>query len=246
MRTLIVGFAWTSPLILVLLWPHAPAAGITIMVVSHALLLYATLRPNVQWLGPVVTHFETTEREVWLTIDDGPAADTTAILELLAARGVRATFFVKGALAQQEPGLVAAIRREGHGVENHSHTHPSAFFWCLPPADLGAEIDRCSEVIGKSRRFRAPVGMKNPAVHPILAARGMRLIGWSVRGFDTLTIDPGRVASRIVPRVVPGGIVVMHQGRTQSVQCIGRVVDELLRSGYSFVVPEDERLKTKR
>ncbi len=246
MRTLIIGFAWVSPLILIIAWPHALAAGLLLMACSHALLLYPTLRPNVQWLGPVITHFHTANREVWLTIDDGPTDDTPAILELLAAHGVKATFFVKGVLADARPDLIAAIEKEGHGVGNHSHTHPSASFWCLPPADIAAQIDRCNAVLGAVRYFRAPVGMKNPAVHPALLRRGMRLIGWSIRGFDTVTNDAQRVAARIIPHVEPGAIIVMHQGRPHSVACISRVVDELLQAGYACVIPSDERLKTNR
>ncbi|HEX9458967.1 MAG TPA: polysaccharide deacetylase family protein, partial [Thermoanaerobaculia bacterium] len=92
----------------------------------------------------------------------------------------------------------------------------------------------------------APVGMKNPFVHPILARRGLMLIGWSVRGFDSFGDDVERVVRRIVPRTGAGSIVVMHQGRHFSVACIRRVVDELQGRGYSFVVPAVGRLKTKR
>ena len=88
--------------------------------------------------------------------------------------------------------------------------------------------------------------MKNPFVHPILARRGMTLVGWSVRGFDSFGDDVERVVRRIVPRVGSGSIIVMHQGRDFSVACISRVIDELQARGYSFVIPEFERLKTNR
>ena len=74
----------------------------------------------------------------------------------------------------------------------------------------------------------------------------MVLAGWSVRGFDSFGADVERVVRRIVPRVRPGSIIVMHQGRHFSVACITIVVDALLAKGYSFVLPADERLKTKR
>ena len=83
-------------------------------------------------------------------------------------------------------------------------------------------------------------------VHPALTRRGLKLIGWSVRGFDTVGDDIERVVRRIVPRVFPGAIVVLHQGRAISARCIARVVGELRARGYSFVIPEDARLKTKR
>jgi len=246
MRGLIIGFAVTAPLLLIMLWPHAPLAGIGILALSHALLLYPTLRPNVQWLGPVVTAFEPNDKEIWLTIDDGPTEDTRDILEVLEARGAKATFFVKGTLARARPDLIRAILDRGHTVGNHSDTHPSAAFWCLLPAALAAEIDGCAAAIPPTLWFRAPVGMKNPGVHPALRRRGMRLIGWSVRGFDTIGDDVGRVVRRIAPRVFPGAIVVLHQGRPMSTSCVARVVDELRARGYSLVVPADERLKTKR
>jgi len=149
--------------ILLLLWPHAPLAGVAVLAISHALVLYPTLRPNVQWLGPVITRFAAEANDVWLTIDDGPTDDTPALLDLLAARGVQATFFVKGALVEQHPELVSAIVARGHEVANHSQTHPSGSFWCLPPAALANEIERCNRALlaatdQQPRLFRAPVG----------------------------------------------------------------------------------------
>jgi peptidoglycan/xylan/chitin deacetylase (PgdA/CDA1 family) len=213
--------------------------AVIVFVILPWLLLYGTLVPNAQLLGPVITCFEPQGNELWLTIDDGPTDDTLAVLDAL---DVKATFFVKGTLARAHPELIRAILERGHTIANHSDTHPSGTFWCLPPRAIAREIDGGVT----SRWFRAPVGMKNPFVHPALRRRGMRLIGWSVRGFDTVGDDIERVVHRIVPRVFPGAIVVMHQGRAISARCIARVVGELRARGYSFVIPDDVRLKTKR
>jgi len=228
-------------------WPIA----IGVMALSHALVLWPTLRPNSQWLGPVITRFASSSKEVWLTIDDGPTGDTPALLEALDARNVNATFFVKGSLCAEHPELVRMMLARGHAIANHSQTHPSGAFWCLPPSAIGRQIDQCNAALttitGETPRlFRAPVGIKNPFVHPILSRRNMTLIGWSVRGFDAFGDDVERVVRRIVPRVRNGSIIVMHQGRGFSVACVSRVVDELQARGYSFVIPEFERLKTNR
>jgi peptidoglycan/xylan/chitin deacetylase (PgdA/CDA1 family) len=215
MRRFLLGFAAAAPFSLLYDWRF----GIAIVVLSHLLIVYVTLVPNCQWLGPVITSFDTQKKEVWLTIDDGPASDTNAIREMLARRNAAATFFEVGV--------------------NHSMTHPSATFWCLGPRRLAEEI-------GHSRWFRAPVGMKNPFVHPLLTRRGLTLIGWSVRGFDSFGDDVERVVRRIVPRVRAGSIIVMHQGRGFSVACVSRVIDELKARGYTFVIPSFERLKTNR
>jgi len=218
--------AWT---VLILAW-----------LLPHWLYLYPTLVPNSQLLGPVFTHFETREQELWLTIDDGPTADTPALLDLLDERGVRATFFVKGKLA--DAAMLQRIIDRGHTIGNHSYSHPSGTFWCLGPRAIEREIVQGVE----SKLFRAPVGMKNPFVHPVLAKRGMRLIGWAVRGFDATRSDVDGVVSRIVPRLEPGAIVVLHQGREWSLGCIERVIAEAQQRGYRFVIPDDGALKTKR
>jgi peptidoglycan/xylan/chitin deacetylase (PgdA/CDA1 family) len=251
MRRLILAFAFIAPVIfLVLVW-SAPWLSLGILALSHALVLYPTLRPNAQWLGPVFTSFDTAGREVWLTIDDGPAADTSALLDLLDSRGVRAGFFVKGVLAESSPELVREIARRGHAIGNHSQTHPSASFWCLPPTAVRREIERCSSVLQSllgttPTLFRAPVGMKNPFVHPVLRANGMRLIGWSCRAFDAVKNDVGGIVRSIESQLEPGSIVVLHQGRDWSLDAIEAVIASAQRKGYSFVVPDPGRLKTKR
>jgi peptidoglycan/xylan/chitin deacetylase (PgdA/CDA1 family) len=249
-RNLIVASAWLSPLVFLALLRTAPLTGLAIMAASHLLLVYATLRPNVQWLGPVITHFQTASKQVWLTIDDGPADDTPAVLEILARNGAKATFFVKGTLAASRPDLVRTIINAGHTVANHSHTHPSGTFWCLPRRAIAREIQSCNDTLrsiagAAPRWFRAPVGMKNPGVHPELAKRGMRLIGWSARGFDGVMSNTSRVIDRIAKDATPGGILVVHQGLPQSPAVIDGLLATLKSRGYEFVVPDDEQLTAR-
>ena len=251
MRRLIVAALVVAPVLAIVLLRWSPIAALGVLALSHALVLYPTLRPNVQWLGPVMTRFEPDGKEVWLTIDDGPTEDTPAVLDLFDAHGVRATFFVKGSLAEERPGLIAAMLKRGHTVGNHSHTHPSGTFWCLPPAKVERQIERCNETLARITGempvlFRAPVGMKNPAVHPTLQRLGMTLVGWSARAFDTRTNDPEVVVRRIMPDVDPGAIILLHQGRSASLEVLARVIEEIERAGYRFAVPTPGRLKTKR
>lgn len=245
---MILGFAIVAPFALILLWPYSPPAAVGVLALSHALLLYPMLRPNLQWLGPVVTRFTTPRPEVWLTIDDGPTEDTRAVLDLFERHGVRATFFVKGVLTERRPDLVQEIMRRGHSLANHSHTHPAGSFWCSLPGRVALEIDDCNRALSKAtgsapRWFRAPVGIKNPAVHPLLDRRGMRLIGWSARGFDTFVQDPDVVLTRLLPNVSPGAILMLHQGREHSLRILERVIIALKERGYSFVIPDDEQLR---
>src|SRR4051812_48038001 len=113
-RTALLAFAFVAPVLGFLLVPFDLALALAPMFFSHVLLLYATLSANCQWFGPVMRSFETTEQEVWLTIDDGPSPPhTTAILDLLDRFDARATFFVIGRNAEQYPHLITEILTRG-------------------------------------------------------------------------------------------------------------------------------------
>jgi peptidoglycan/xylan/chitin deacetylase (PgdA/CDA1 family) len=253
MRRLILTFAAIAPIVTIaLIVMGRPWSGIAVLALSNALILIPTLMPNVQWLGPVVTRFESTAKEAWLTIDDGPGGDMDALLAVLQRHDVRATFFVKGADAIAYPERVRMLLALGHTIGNHSQTHPSGSFWCLPPAGIRAQIDGCSDALrsvtgSAPQLFRAPVGMKNPFVHPVLRERGLTLVGWTVRGFDAVR-DRGaeEVASRVVRGLKPGAIVVTHQGRPWSAPTLDVVIAAVHRAGYRFVLPDAARLKTNR
>jgi peptidoglycan/xylan/chitin deacetylase (PgdA/CDA1 family) len=251
LRRVVLTGLFVAPLIAIAVWQWSAIGAIGVIALSHALLLYPTLRPNVQWLGPVITRFDTDGKEVWLTIDDGPTDDTPALLDLFDRRGAKATFFVKGTRAEEQPEMIREMIRRGHTVANHSWSHPSGTFWCLPPDRIAEQIERCNDVLQKITGttpllFRAPVGTKNPGVHPALRRLGMTLVGWSSRAFDTRTNDPEVVVKRIMPDITPGAIILLHQGRRTSVQMLDRVIEEAQRLGYRFVIPPLDRLKTNR
>ncbi len=216
--------------------------------VLHAALIYALTAPGCEWLGPVVTRFRTTAKEVWLTIDDGPiGAESERLADELARRGVRATFFVKGSNLDAHQEHAAKCEAVGHTLANHTQTHPSLHFWWLLPSKLRRELDGCDAALARAgvtvrRWFRSPVGLKHPLLHRELAARGLRLIAWNVRGRDGVTDDPEAVTRRVLRQVRPGAIVVLHEGRPRSVEGVLRVITALQQLGYSFVIPTDEQL----
>jgi len=221
-------------------WVHFVAWGFIALFGINAIAKLITepialLVPNNEWLGPVVSRFDTKEKQVWLTIDDGPTDDTLALLDLLDGRDVRATFFVKGKLAK--PDLISAIVTRGHTIGNHTQNHPSATFWYSSRTTTAREIDDCAAKIPRTPLFRAPVGHKNRHLHAILAARGMKLIGFSARAYDAVVRDPRKIANTIAKRLEPGAIVVLHQGRPWSLDAIAQTIDAIRERGYSFVIP---------
>jgi peptidoglycan/xylan/chitin deacetylase (PgdA/CDA1 family) len=227
-------------------------AAIVLLFSSHAPILYATLSPYSQWWGRVVRRFETSEREVWITIDDGPSEHSVAMGELLAEKAARATFFVVGQKVARNVEKVRDLKALGHEIGNHSRSHPSGTFWCLPPHLVKREILKCSRVIegtiaAKPTLFRPPVGMKNPFVHPVLESEQLELVGWSARGFDGVKVASAQsVVDRVMRDVTPGTIILLHEGRPHSIEILRLLLQQLERDGYRAVIPTASQLLPRK
>ena len=238
----------TWPLGVGALWAWSPTAAVGHFAATHVLALYGALRANSQIFGRVVQRFATTEREVWITIDDGPfPEDTAALLEVLARQGAPATFFLEGARVQSAPELAQRITATGHTLGNHSHTHPVSRFWALGPRGARRELEACSAALRAAADaepvgFRPPVGMANGFVHVIARRLGLPVIGWSARGYDGLDRDPARVTERLLARLAPGAILLLHQRREGgSAAILDRLLTGMRERGYRCVVPAAER-----
>lgn len=222
--------------------------GLPLLLALHLAFVWGTLRPGSRLFGPVRCAFPASGREAWLTIDDGPSDDTAAILDLLDAHGATATFFLVGERAAARPGLVREILARGHGIGNHSHTHPQARFWALGPRAMRREILDCQRTLAAiagspPRWFRAVVGHANPFVHAPLREAGLSRLAWSARGFDAVEADPARVAARIARDLRPGAIVLLHEGAPhgRSVEIVRAVLARLAAEGYRMRAPEPAR-----
>ncbi|MGB8166430.1 MAG: polysaccharide deacetylase family protein [Chthoniobacteraceae bacterium] len=246
-RKLLLGANLAAPVALLATRFQQPLV-IAAAIAAHAAFAYAIVCPQCAWFGQVVTRFIPRGRQVWLTIDDGPAgAESEMLVEEMQRRGVRATFFVKGCNLLAHGASARRILAAGHTLANHTQTHPAALFWWLRPSRLRREIDACNDSLRSAgvevtRWFRAPVGLKHARLHPALRARTMRLIAWTVRGRDGVACEPARIARRVGERARPGAIILLHEGRPRSNEAILRVIDELQQRGFSFVIPEDEQL----
>ena len=231
---------------------------VPIHLLSQGFIVYPTLRSNCDWFGPIVKSFQTDQKEIWLTIDDGPHPENTPkILALLKRFEARATFFVIGDHVKAHPQLTRAILEQGHTLGNHTATHPTALFWGLWRRAAAREIDGGVAAIQEATGiiptwFRAPVGMANLFVHQVIQQRRMKIIGWSARGFDAVKRDAATVAGKILSEIRPGAIVLLHEGspaekeQPVSVLAIETILVRLQAEGYKCVVPGDHQLHPKR
>jgi peptidoglycan/xylan/chitin deacetylase (PgdA/CDA1 family) len=202
-----------------------------------------TLLPRFRWNGPQALSFATDRKEVWLTIDDGPAPDTDAVLDILEAHGAKATFFVIGERVERRPDWIGKILAAGHGLGNHTYTHPVGSFWMAGPRRIAREIDEASAVLEKAVGsappvFRAPAGFRNVFVWPALERRGMTLVGWSRRALDGCRCVPELAVRRLLRNLQPGDLLLMHQGRVESLELLEALLQRLDAAGYRCVLPE--------
>jgi peptidoglycan/xylan/chitin deacetylase (PgdA/CDA1 family) len=208
-------------------WPWALSA----LVANHLLLTAAGLWPRSRWLGPNWTHLPPAAASggesvpeppgaaaaVALTLDDGPDPEVTArVLDVLDAHGASATFFCIGERVARHPALARAIVARRHEIGNHSYRHLKRFS-LLGPRGLTAEIRRAQQAIRDAtgevpRFFRAPAGLRNPFLEPVLAREGLQLVSWTRRGFDTVNGSPGAVLGRLTRRLHADDILLLHDG----------------------------------
>jgi peptidoglycan/xylan/chitin deacetylase (PgdA/CDA1 family) len=197
-------------------WPWAVAA----IAVNHAVLTAGGLWPRSRWLGSNWTCLPAhaaARREIAITIDDGPdPAVTPAVLDLLDAHGAKATFFCIGTAARAHPALAREIVRRGHSVQNHSDRHSHRFSLLGPKAmarEIAAAQASLADITGEAPRyFRAPAGLRNPFLAPVLQRLDLQLVSWTRRGFDTVRRDPTVVLARLARSLAAGDIVIAHDG----------------------------------
>ncbi|MDE2370138.1 MAG: polysaccharide deacetylase family protein [Burkholderiales bacterium] len=212
---------------------HVAAAGVALggapwwalgaVALDHAALTAAGLWPRSDWLGPNVTRLPAAAAargEIALTIDDGPDAEVTPpLLDLLAELGLRASFFCIGERARAQPALLRRIVAAGHEIQNHSLSHPHHFS-LMGPRGIEREVGDAQALLADLAGvaplgFRAPAGLRNPLLDPVLHRHGLHLVSWTRRGFDTRCADPAIVLERLQRQLAGGDILLLHDGHAR-------------------------------
>ena len=199
--------------------------------------------PRLRLFGPFVCQGSRTGQRVALTFDDGPdPRSTPALLDLLHSADVPAAFFCVGQRVAAHPELAARIVREGHLLENHSYGHSNItnFFTV---GRLTAELRQTQTIIQQTtgvapHLFRPPMGLSNPRVFSAARSLGLTVVGWTARGLDTKLTDPDRIVARIVRRLRPGAIILLHDGGIPPERLVATVtilLEKIRTLGYEIV-----------
>jgi peptidoglycan-N-acetylglucosamine deacetylase len=158
-----------------------------------------------------------------------------ALLDVLAAHGATATFFLQGRWASANPETARRVAHEGHTIGSHSNTH--LYMTRLSDCGLVAEVEesqeRIREASGVDPRpyFRCPYGEghDDERVVAALSALHYRVIGWNV---DPRDWDPELNTDDLVAALEDGlqrapedPIVLLHTWPAWTSSAVERLLD---------------------
>lgn len=183
------------------------------------------------------------EKLIAITFDDGPGAYTAQLLDELAARDVKATFFVSGYRAANYPETLKRMVSEGHQLASHTQNHENLN--TLSAAKIADEISRTQDYItaagGDNPAYiRPPYGNANKTVR---AQAPSPLINWSVDPEDWKYHNADTVCKNILAGSYDGAIILVHDIYQTSVNGALAAIDKLLEQGYEFVTVRDLLLR---
>ncbi len=185
---------------------------------------------------------DTEENTIMLTFDEGyENGYTAAILDTLAEKGVKATFFVTYDYVARNPELIQRMIDEGHTVGSHSWHHYS--MWELSVEEMTEEImylhDYMIENFGiQMTLFRPPKGEYSELSLAVTADLGYKTVLWSFAYADWDTDDqpdPEESLQKLIDRAHPGAIYLLHAVSETNTEILGDFIDAVTAEGYTFV-----------
>jgi peptidoglycan/xylan/chitin deacetylase (PgdA/CDA1 family) len=212
----------------------------------------ASFSPRASFFLPVISCGHTGRKAVALTFDDGPDPLTTPqLIDMLTRHGMKATFFISGQSAERYPECIGLILSQGHLVGNHSHSHSPCLMLCRFKK-LFLEIATAQDSFKKLGilpfAFRPPVGLTNPKLGLVLSQLGMICVTFSCRAYDRGNRQIQGMARKILKKVRPDDIILLHDVRPSKIDDIPywlieieSILSGLTQRGFS-ILPLDEMI----
>lgn len=189
---------------------------------------------------------EAAPKYVALTFDDGPSGRyTRSLLDGLARRGVKATFFLCGYRMKEYPSLTQRIHAEGHEIGLHGYSHSS-----MKEMDrhaLERELNDSLALLPSGCRpvfMRPPGGEDSPTVHRVARQMDLGILSWSVDPRDWASDDAAAITAAATANIRSGDIILLHDMSESSVEAAFSIIDGLKKQGFTFVTAKElARLK---
>jgi peptidoglycan/xylan/chitin deacetylase (PgdA/CDA1 family) len=179
---------------------------------------------------------ETTQRELFLTFDDGPHPRITpAVLDILKQHDAKATFFCIGDRVKRFPEIYKRILDEGHAVGNHTMHHING--WKSGLDEYCNDVEEAAKYID-SNLFRPPYGRMNRRQFDHVASKGMKTVMWTVLSGDyDSRLSPREINKRIMTGMQKGNIYLFHDSEKAEVNMmfvLERFIEHAKRYDYTF------------
>ncbi|MGI6486175.1 MAG: polysaccharide deacetylase family protein [Tepidanaerobacteraceae bacterium] len=178
-------------------------------------------------------------KKVAITFDDGPYKDMTPkYISVLESFGARATFFVVGNRVQAFPEATLLLAEKGFEIGGHSYSHSN--FKGKTKQAMKDDFIRCIEAIEsvagtKVSLFRPPYGAYNTTLLDTAVEFSQQTVGWNVDPKDWSGIKPEEIAKRVLKHSEDGSIILLHEGRQNTLQALPRIIEGLREMGYELV-----------
>ena len=187
---------------------------------------------------PEPEEYEIRRPMVALTFDDGPAAHTERILDVLEKYDGRATFFVLGHRIESWQYTIARAAYLGNEIANHAWSHTN--LTRLNEESITWEIQATSTAIESITGFsppilRPPFGQTNARVRYVAEELGYALINWDIDTLDWRYRDPDRIYDVIMNGVEDGSVILLHDIHGTTADAMERVIPSLIEAGYQLV-----------
>lgn len=181
-----------------------------------------------------------TAKKIAITFDDGPNQKfTPKVLQLLKDYDAKATFFCIGKHVKKYPELLKQIAADGHNIGNHSYSHSTTIDFKSTEAWLQELKDTDQAVFNllgsKPNLFRPPYGVTTPHLAKAIKVTAHIVIGWNIRSFDMALKNPDAILKRIVKRVQPGGIILLHDAHENIEIVLEQLLQFLKKQDYQIV-----------
>jgi peptidoglycan/xylan/chitin deacetylase (PgdA/CDA1 family) len=210
------------------------------------LFCYGGYEGPIDWAMNTTTHGSRDHWRVALTFDDGPDPERTrALLDVLAELEAPATFFLLGKQVDAHPAVAARIAADGHELGNHTYSH--RYLPLMRSRRVARELTTTDAAIERATGLvptlaRPPYGGRSSRNVRVFDRCGKRLVLWDVNSFDWKGTSADEIARRVLARVRPGIIVLLHEARDGgevTIEAVRLLVPALRDCGYEIATVSD-------
>lgn len=213
-----------------------------LFLLSSGLLIQFVTAEEYRPAGTIYYSAKTEEKLIALTFDDGPHKfRTDEILDTLEKYDVKATFFVVGAMAHDNPDIIRRELRLGHEIGNHTYNHTK--MRKLSKKRLIEELESTENELYeiaeyRPKLFRPPEGWCSDMIASAVGSIDYDVILWNIDTLDWAHNEVDKICESVLEGVKPGSIVLFHDfvtGESPTVEALEKIIPMLQSQGYRFV-----------